>query len=280
METIKKNIMLLGDGAVGKTSLIRRFVTDQFSDKYITTIGSKVTKKDVYLGGVEDRTHMIMLVWDILGQKGYKYTQALSFGGIEAALLVADVTRIDTLYSLKEYWIPSLMAITGPVPLIFLGNKADLKDDMAFGIEDLEELASEIEPINGKYECRLTSAKTGENVEDSFISMANYLKNFTMKATTGTLDGASYIIDKSEISSLMDVTDHIIADFCNQFGGVENASPIIKHQIDRIGLDINNPDKRHLVELVNNLAHVEKDFKPSSQVSLNRTKRLYLINHH
>ena len=99
-ETIKKNIILLGDGAVGKTSLVRRFVTDQFSDKYITTIGSKVTKKEIYLDTGDDRTHMVLLVWDILGQKGYRFTQALSFGGIEGALLIADVTRKETLGSL------------------------------------------------------------------------------------------------------------------------------------------------------------------------------------
>ncbi len=87
-----------------------------------------------------------------------------------------------------------------------------------------------------------------------------------------------YLIDKTEVQSLKDVTDHIIADFCNQFGGIENASPIVERQVMEVGLDIEDPRKRELVELVNALAGVEERFKSASQVNMNRTKRLYLIN--
>ncbi len=118
MESLKKNIILLGDGAVGKTSLTRRFTMDEFSDRYITTIGTKVTKKNIYLGEGANRSEIVLLLWDILGQKGYKYTQALSFGGIEGALLVSDLTRKDTLDSLREYWIPSIVKVTGPIPMV------------------------------------------------------------------------------------------------------------------------------------------------------------------
>ncbi len=276
-ETIKKNIILLGDGAVGKTSLIRRFVTDQFSDKYITTIGSKVTKKEIYLANGEDRTHMVLLVWDILGQKGYRFTQALSFGGIEGALLIADITRKETLTSLSEYWIPSLLSVTGPLPLIFLGNKSDLADEAEFGIEELREVAEAHSYEGMKAKAALTSAKTGDNVEDSFADLAGILKNVTLKAKTD-LEQPGYIIDSADITSLIEVTDHIMADFCNQYGGIENATPIIKHQMNILGMDLDNPSKKELVALINSLAGIEEKFKTPEAVSLNRTKRLYLVN--
>ncbi|MCK5309361.1 MAG: GTP-binding protein [Thermoplasmata archaeon] len=275
MEILKKNIILLGDGATGKTSLVRRFVTDQFDDKYITTIGSKVTKKDVYLEFGGETMHMIMLLWDVLGQKGYRYTQALSFGGIEGALLVSDLTRANTLQSLREYWIPSLVSVTGALPMIFLGNKMDLKKDAEFGEAELKGAAHDFDPCELKFQHTLTSAKTGENVELVFKELAEAIMRTTEKAK---LDYPQYIIDKSDIQNLKDVTDHIIADFCQQFGGIENASPIVQRHAMEIGLDVENPRKRELVELVNALAGVEENFKPDNVVNMNRTKRLYLVN--
>jgi small GTP-binding protein len=275
METLKKNIILLGDGATGKTSLVRRFVTDQFSDKYMTTLGSKVTKKDIYLNSQDTQTHMILLIWDILGQKGYKYTQALSFGGIEGALLVTDVTRKSTLDSLKEYWIPSLVSVTGALPMIFLGNKCDLKDQAEFGEKELEEIARGYDPCELGWQYFLTSSKMGQNVETAFKELAEALMRNTEKAR---LTYTQYIIDKTEINEIRDVADHIIADFCNQFGGAENAGPIVERQILNVVLNIDNPTKKELVELVNALAGIEEKFKPEKVVNLNRTKRLYLVN--
>jgi len=275
METLKKNIILLGDGATGKTSLVRRFVTDQFDDKYITTIGSKVTKKDVYIEFKGETVHMILLIWDVLGQKGYRYTQALSFGGIEGALLMSDLTRQDTLKSLKDYWIPSLVSVTGTLPMIFLGNKSDLADQREFGEKELKAASNEYDPCELKTQYSLTSAKTGENVEKVFKELAEAIMRATEKAK---LTYPQYIIDKTDIQSLNDVTDHIIADFCNQFGGIENASPIVERQVMEVGLDVENPRKRELVELVNSLAGIEEKFKPANVVNMNRTKRLYLVN--
>ncbi|HKZ63149.1 MAG TPA: GTP-binding protein, partial [Thermoplasmata archaeon] len=75
MRTIKSKVILLGDGSVGKTSLIRRYVTDQFSDSYLTTVGTKVTKKDAIVRIEGRQVPMIMTIWDVLGQKGYAGVQ-------------------------------------------------------------------------------------------------------------------------------------------------------------------------------------------------------------
>src|SRR5436309_1950018 len=93
---VKRKILLLGDGAVGKTSLIRRFVVDKFSDDYITTIGTKVTKKDLRIESPSKATDMTFMIWDVLGQKGYRGIQESSFQGAKGALLVYDVTRPET----------------------------------------------------------------------------------------------------------------------------------------------------------------------------------------
>lgn len=275
METVKKNIILLGDGATGKTSLVRRFVTDQFSDKYMTTLGSKVTKKDIYIDNEGTQVHMMLLIWDILGQKGYKYTQALSFGGIEGALLVSDITRKNTLDSLRDYWIPSLVSVTGALPMIFLGNKSDLRDQAEFGEKELEESARGYDPCELRKNVFLTSTKEGHNVEPAFRELAETMMRSTEKAR---LTYTQYIIDKTEINEIKDVADHIITDFSNQFGGPGNAGPIIERLILEVGLDIEHPSKKELVELVNALAGVEEKFKPEKVVNLNRTKRLYLVN--
>ena len=275
MDTVKKNIILLGDGATGKTSLIRRFVTDQFSDKYMTTLGSKVTKKDVYLEHEGVQRHMIFLIWDILGQKDYKYTQALSFGGIEGALLVSDITRISTLDSLKEYWIPSLISATGALPMIFIGNKSDLADQAEFGEQELAGLAQNYEECEVRNRHFLTSAKEGEHVESAFLELAMSMLKINEKVK---ITYSQYIIDKTDIENIKDAADRVMADFCNQFGGTENAGPILERQILEVGLDIDKPAKRELVNLINAMANIEGRFKPEKVVSLNRAKRLYIVN--
>jgi len=275
VEKIKKNVILLGDGAVGKTSIIKRFVLDQFDDKYITTIGTKVTKKELFVGNEENGAEMALLVWDILGQKGYRYTQALSFGGIEGALLVADSTRPETLVSLKEYWIPSIVSVTGPIPMAFLGNKADLEDERAFGLDELNKLADEYKQSDYEPRAFLTSARTGDYVDDAFYSLAESMKDAVIVARENV---PQYFVDKGEIQNLVDVVDHIVADFCNQFGGLENATPVVRHQMEKVGLDLENPNYKAVVEFINNLANVENGLKSPEDIKMNRTKRLYLVN--
>lgn len=274
-EQIKKNIILLGDGAVGKTSLIKRFVLDQFDDKYITTIGTKVTKKEIFVGTEENGADMTLLVWDILGQKGYRYTQALSFGGIEGAILVADSTRPETLQSLREYWIPSILTVVGQIPMVFLGNKADLDRERSFGLKELQGLAQEVSKNGEEKNCFLTSAKTGDSVEDSFYAIADTLRYATFQAKENI---PQYFVERTDLHNLVDVVDHIVADFSNQFGGLENATPIIKRQMEKAGLSLENPSHKSVIEFINGLAAAEAGFRTPEEIRLNRTKRLYMAN--
>lgn len=276
MSIIKRNIVLIGDASVGKTSLVRRFVIDEFSDKYITTIGLKVTKKEMDIGPEDNQTHMVLMIWDIIGQKGYKYTQSMSFKGVNGALVVADLTRKDTLDSLLGYWIPLIIKMAGPVPFIFLGNKADLKDEAQFGLEEIKAVAQQSESFGSTNECFLTSAKTGENVEEAFTSMAKFTKERHSKAI---MNPSWNLMERGEIFTLQDVVDHIIADFSEQFGGIEHATPIIKFQLQAADLNLDKPNEVAVVKFVENLANIESSFKADEEVKKNRSNRLQLFGY-
>jgi GTPase SAR1 family protein len=77
--TIKKKIVLLGDSAVGKTSLIRRYVFDQFEDSYIATIGTKVTRKELKIQRPHHSVDLTFVIWDLIGREGYHGLHARTF---------------------------------------------------------------------------------------------------------------------------------------------------------------------------------------------------------
>jgi len=101
-QRIKTKVCLVGEAAVGKTSLIRRFVQDEFDDRYITTLGAKVSKREMAFEA-KDRTkiHMDMTVWDIMGEKGFRdLLKEAFFHGAKGVVAVCDLTRYSTLKEL------------------------------------------------------------------------------------------------------------------------------------------------------------------------------------
>jgi small GTP-binding protein len=265
MAIIKKKMVLLGDGAVGKTSLIRKFVTDKYDDDYIVTIGTKVTKKDLVVGGKE----LTLMIWDVLGQQGYTTTQSMSFSGSTGAMLVADITRSETLDSLTNYWIPTLTEVTGPIPLIFLANKADLKDQYQFDEAGLEALAKSYGASH-----LLTSAKSGMNVEKAFKVMGQTI--LTGKAPTMARPTTKTVKVKS-VPTLIKATDRIIEDFVAVFGDREQAMPIIRQQFATVGIDVRSPTRAGLKQVVKRLENVEKDLKSEEIARKNRVRRYKII---
>jgi len=103
---ITKKICLLGDPAVGKTSLIHRYVYDVFDDKYLSTIGAKITKKKnvVEIPGARFNVEITLLVWDIAGQMKFGNVHQSYYKGAEGALVVADITRSETFEHIVN-WI-------------------------------------------------------------------------------------------------------------------------------------------------------------------------------
>jgi small GTP-binding protein len=260
---IKRKILLLGDGAVGKTSLIRRFVVDKFSDEYITTIGTKVTKKDLRIESPSKATDLTFMIWDVLGQKGYKGIQESSFQGAKGALLVYDVTRTETAESLQEYWIPHLTSVTDPIPIVVVGNKIDLANFRREAQEALDELKDEL-GVSGF----LSSAKTGLNVEAGFQALAK-----AVMAKVGTKATRGLSVDE-EASDYIAVTDQIIMDFCDEMGGQEAAMPIVRQQLTKAGVDVKAPTKDGLRLAVDYLAEAESSFRNAADVEASKLKRL------
>lgn len=168
---ILKKVCLLGDAAVGKTSLIRRYVFDKFDDKYLATIGTKVTQKILSMSHpkLSSEIKLVLLLWDILGQKDYQSLHPLYYRGAEGGVVVCDLTRRETLSSVGK-WVHNFYNIVGEVPLIFIANKSDLRRERAFGLEELRE---ETANFNGLH--FITSAKTGENVNRSFYRLGDML---------------------------------------------------------------------------------------------------------
>jgi small GTP-binding protein len=167
METhhVKTKVCLVGDPAVGKTALARRFVLDEFSDRYLTTIGTKVTKKEVRVERpAQDAViELSMSVWDIMGQEGFReLLRDAYFIGAHGVLAVADLTRRETLDNLPA-WIDAVDRTVGVVPVVVALNKADLADRAAY---DRAEARRIVDALHA--DCFLTSAKTGENVEAAF----------------------------------------------------------------------------------------------------------------
>ncbi len=161
---IKKKICILGAFAVGKTSLIERFVKSIFSDKYHTTIGVKTDQKDINIGNEQLR----LILWDINGEDDYQSVKPSYLMGTSAYILVADGTRKETLNVAKE--LKKLVYNTiGDKDFYLLINKVDLINDWELDDSHLSEL------YNDGWKIVKTSAKTGENVEATFTELAKKL---------------------------------------------------------------------------------------------------------
>lgn len=181
-------ICLFGDACVGKTSLIRRYVLDQFDDAYISTIGTKITKKVVNIKSPEDGkpVEFTLMLWDIVGQKAFRQLlKDAYFSGANAAIGVCDSTRKETLEDLTD-WRQSIVKVTGEIPIVFLANKSDLSDKIAFSKEDLKDMMGSYMDSLGEEKvrkmllrardpCLFTSAKTGWNVEKAFYTVCETL---------------------------------------------------------------------------------------------------------
>lgn len=263
-DRIKRKILLLGDGAVGKTSLIRRYVVDKFSDDYITTIGTKVTKKDLRLESPGRATDFTFMIWDVLGQKGYKGIQESAFQGSKGALVVYDVTRSETASSLQKYWIPHLTKVAGPIPLVLVGNKVDLAKDRREASEVLEYFSDAFETKG-----LLGSAKTGENVEAAFLALAKSMGS-QAESKIGPFEEAEDIVTNGFIV----VADQIVMDFCDVMGGQEAAMPIVRQQLSRAGVDVKAPTREGLRLAVEYLAEAESDFRNAADVEATKKRRL------
>lgn len=158
---IQRKVCLLGAYAAGKTSLIRRFVDSMFDDRYLTTVGVRVDKKVLSTPHGE----MTLMIWDLAGEDDSTPVDLRRCRGSSGLVLVADGCRahiLDTAVRLGS----DASKVAGEVPRILMINKADLKDEW-------EVTAGRIDGLRRTgWTLYLTSAKSGENVEEAFASLA------------------------------------------------------------------------------------------------------------
>lgn len=166
MKVVQKKVCLLGDFAVGKTSLVRRFVEGRFEDKYLSTIGVKVSRKTLE----RETSRLNLLIWDLVGGNEFSRSETGYLLGTAGALIVCDLTRFDTLKALKRY-TKQVRAVNPHVAIVFLGNKVDLSEEQVIDEATLTAVTLE---LNAPF--LLTSAKTNENVEAAFIQLADLIE--------------------------------------------------------------------------------------------------------
>ncbi len=158
---IQKKVCMVGVYGTGKTSLVQRFVHSLFSAKYHSTVGVKIDRKTVDLGG----NSVNLLLWDVEGRTADQEIPASYLRGAHAVFFVADGTRRDTfeqLFDLREH----ARSAAGDVPSIVALNKVDLKEQWLVTPADTAKL------ITSGFHVLTTSAKTGEGVEDAFRQIA------------------------------------------------------------------------------------------------------------
>ena len=158
---IQKKICMLGGFAVGKTSLVARYVSSIFSDKYLSTVGVKIDKKQLNVDGKD----VMLMLWDIYGQDDFQTVQASQLRGMSGYLLVVDGTRRATLETARQLQAKATEAV-GPVPFILLLNKLDLAAQWEIDEPAFFKLVEE------GWRVVRTSAKTGEGVEEAFDLLA------------------------------------------------------------------------------------------------------------
>lgn len=183
-------VCLLGDGAVGKTSLKNRFLGAGFNPKYLITIGADFAVRDVKLPnlGVEYK----LQIWDLAGQPRFNAVRTLYYKGSMGAILIFDITNRSSLENLqgwvKEFWRHSGESA---VPMIILGNKKDLRDKIPSSVTEeegkqfAEALSAKTSMFGIKFHYLETSAKSGDNVEGAFTRLTSEIHSYLK--TTGAI---------------------------------------------------------------------------------------------
>ncbi|MFX0155382.1 MAG: Rab family GTPase [Candidatus Hodarchaeota archaeon] len=163
-------VLLLGAPAVGKTSILYRFVKNQFSYDYITTIGINYLTKEISL---DKKDSAKLVIWDIAGQKKFKFLHKQYYEGTHGALVIFDLTQIKT-YEALGIWLSEMFDILKEnIPFIIIGNKVDLIEEIgrSIDVDIVKEYAENKDSIYIE-----TSAKTGENVEEAFKELTTRMK--------------------------------------------------------------------------------------------------------
>ncbi len=166
--TYKLKILLCGAAAVGKTSLIHRFIKEKFKTDYKLTVGVDILTKEVEY---EPNKTATLSIWDIGGQERFSFIRTTFYKGASGALLVFDLSRAATWEAIRN-WRAEVNQFAGDVPFVLIGNKVDLIPEVGEVIdrEEAREYAEDEDSIYIE-----TSAKTGVNVDQAFKELTRLI---------------------------------------------------------------------------------------------------------
>jgi hypothetical protein len=159
--TLQKKICMIGAFGVGKTSLVKRFVESIFDERYHTTVGVTIDKKRVVVG---DR-QVFLVLWDLAGEDDLRRIRMSHLRGASGYILVADGSRSATLEQAQRFR-QEVESLYGQLPFVLALNKIDLADEWEVAEEAWQGLDA------AGWHIFLTSAKTGQGVEDLFMTLA------------------------------------------------------------------------------------------------------------
>lgn len=159
-------ITVLGNSAVGKTSLINQYIEHSFKEDYKPTLGANIIRKDVFVDEINAKCRLIL--WDLAGQEKYNVIRSMYFQGCVGALLVYDVTRHNTFNDIQERWLKDFKKyVKKEGTYVLIGNKKDLDDQRAVPSEEGSALAEQIKASDFIE----TSAKLNQNVDVAFKNL-------------------------------------------------------------------------------------------------------------
>ncbi len=253
MSEIVRKVCICGDPSVGKTSLVKRFVTGKYDDKYISTLGTVISKKSVKVQSGNDVT---MMLWDISGQREFKRIHAAAFKNATAGFAVCDVTKPDTIQHLSD-WVSSFREHAGQdAPVSVLVNKTDLA---AQNKEAVKSIKASLDTLG--LPVYLTSAKTGDNVEKAFSDMAGMMLKAgrplpDAEPTAPTTNGVPEHFDTPQT-----LLDYVMMRFCDTLGDHEMGMHVIRKQMANLEIDFQAITVNQARVLAANLVPVIHDFK-------------------
>ncbi len=166
LTTIQKKICMLGEFAVGKTSLVRRYVEGRFDDRYLSTIGVKISRRSM------ERPYgkLSLLLWDLAGSEEFNGEIRKNYlRGASGILIVCDMTRRETMAGYRRY-MEQIQDVGLQIPVVFVANKVDMHANLAISRPEIQTIAADYQVPHF-----FTSAKTGENVEEVFLQMVAML---------------------------------------------------------------------------------------------------------
>ena len=172
-ETTKKfrfKITVIGDGAVGKTSLIQKFTNDTFIEDYIKTIGAQFSVYDKKIDGDKIK----LLLWDIAGQTNFDFLRPSFFNNSVAAIIVYSLEENELgeeSFKHIHNWAEDIKEYCGNIPVVIFGNKMDLIDEKKVDTSAIEKIIEDKNYLGYFF----TSAKTGHGVIDAFNAIINEL---------------------------------------------------------------------------------------------------------